>query len=88
MSKTVKTIDVQLGENAIALGVQGSRHIRTAHVLGRETDADGVERIWLDRVLLAPHEFEALSDGWTGTGAVSTVLFRSTGQQGSFGSIQ
>lgn len=73
----LKIIDVAMGEDSIALRVGGSKHIRTARVLGREVDSDGIERVWLDRVLLHRTEFDSLSDGWTGTGAVSTVLWRS-----------
>ncbi|MCU1136817.1 MULTISPECIES: hypothetical protein [Stenotrophomonas] len=73
----LKTIDVAMGEDSITLRVGGSKHIRTARVLGREVDGDGIERVWLDRVLLDRTEFDSLSGGWTGTGAVSTVLWRS-----------
>lgn len=77
MSKIEKTIGVLLGDGHVTLRIKGSRHVRTARVLGTETDKEGTTRVWLDRVALAPHEFAKLEDGWQGTGAVSTVLVRS-----------
>lgn len=72
----LKTIHASLGDDSIALKVDGSRHIRTARILGREVDSEGIERVWLDRVLLDRSEFDSISDGWKGTGAISTVLYR------------
>jgi len=76
VSRQEKTIGVLLGEGNVTLRIKGSRHVRTARVLGHETDDEGVERIWLDRVALSPPEFNKLEGGWQGTGAVSTVLVR------------
>ncbi len=71
-----KTIGVSLGDGHATLQIRGSRHVRTARILGREVDGEGVERVWLDRTVLALHEFDQLKDGWIGTGAISTVLER------------
>lgn len=71
-----KSIDVAMGDGSITLRLTGSRHVRTARVLGREMDSKGIERVWLDRVVLDANEFDCLSEGWTGTGAISTVLWR------------
>lgn len=83
MSRQEKTIGVLLGEGNVTLRIKGSRHVRTARVLGHETDVEGVERIWLDRVALSPPEFDKLEGGWQGTGAVSTVLVRAPRTSGA-----
>ncbi|MGH8465673.1 MAG: hypothetical protein ACRER5_16140 [Pseudomonas sp.] len=74
MSKNA--FDINIGDQAVALRKRGSRHLRTANILGREVDAEGVERIWLDRIVLAPYESIDEAAGWGFTGAVSTVLYR------------
>lgn len=66
--------EVSLGDAAAVVRRQGGRGFTTARILGRERDADGVERIWLDRIAL-PHGITSI-EGWTADGAVSTVLFR------------
>lgn len=76
MSRKEKSIGVVIGEATVTLRIKGSRHIRTAAILGQETDEEGTHTIWLDRVALAPGEFDKLEDGWRGTGAISTVLVR------------
>lgn len=76
MKKQHENIGVSLGDEQVTLHIRGSRHVRTARILGREVDPQGVERVWLDRVVLARHEFDQLKDGWSGTGAISTVLER------------
>lgn len=73
--------EINIGDQAVALRKRGSRHLRTANILGREVDAEGVERIWLDRIVLAPFESIEASAGWSATGAVSTVLYRTTAHQ-------
>lgn len=65
---------LSIGEDAVALRRKGGRSFTTARILGRERDADGVERIWLDRVI-APYG-TTTEEGWRVTGAISSVLVR------------
>ena len=55
-----------------------------ARILGREVGGDGVERVWLDRLVHAVEDDDQVWDGWTLSGAVSTVLAR-PGRGGSCG---
>lgn len=64
--------EVSFGDEAAVVRRQGGRGFTTARILGRERDADGVERVWLDRIAM-PHGVTT-PDGWTSTGAISTVL--------------
>lgn len=74
MSRT--TFELTIGDHDIALRQRGSRHVRTARILGRETDGDGFERIWLDRLVISTAEDLDNRDGWKTYGAISTVLCR------------
>lgn len=57
------------GDTAVLL--RGRRRKRTARVLGRECGSDGIERVWLDRLVIGPGES---INGWSHSGAVSSVL--------------
>ncbi|OGU23762.1 MAG: hypothetical protein A2580_17925 [Hydrogenophilales bacterium RIFOXYD1_FULL_62_11] len=69
-------LHLSVGDQAVAVRPHGSRFVRTAAILGRETSPEGVERIWLDRIIAAPFETLIHPDGWEASGAVSTVLER------------
>lgn len=65
--------DVRIGESTATILRQGTSAASEARVLGRET-VDGVERVYLDRLVHAPWE-QKLGD-WGCTGAVTTILHR------------
>lgn len=67
---------VTVGTDAVTVRTRGSRHVRTANILGREADRDGFEYIWLDRRVLDADEKLDPEQEWTASGAVSTVLSR------------
>lgn len=47
--------------------------VRTAKVLGTETDATGHRTVWLDRMIVDVGE--TLDQPWSAGGAVSTILY-------------
>ena len=68
---------LSIGDGQVVLRRKGGRAYTAARILGREVDADGVERVWLDRVI-APYG-TATVEGWSIVGAVSSVLERAGG---------
>jgi len=60
-------------EEGLAWLVRGGRRRRSARVLGRETSGDGIERVWLDRLVIEEHED---IEDWRHEGAVSSILTR------------
>ncbi len=67
-------VKVSLGEHEAAFTVKGRSTTMLANILGREVTEEGVETVWLDRLVHRPEE--DYNDGWCGRGALSTVLTR------------
>lgn len=65
---------ITIGAECVTLRKRGESHLRVGTILGREM-ADDVERVYVDRLLLAPGDRE-LGDGWSATGCISTILLR------------
>jgi len=63
---------VTVGQGQATIRKRGESQLRTGQILGREVQ-DGLQVIYLDRLLLPPGETE-LRDGWTATGCISTIL--------------
>ena len=61
---------VSAGEEAVVFKRPGQSTVVVASVLGRSNKA-GLETIWLDRLV---HEESESFDGWSASGAISTVL--------------
>lgn len=74
MKQPDRKIVVTIGEHDVAVHTDGRLAYTTGRILGREISPQGVEQIWVDR-LIAPYGTE-LGDGWTAYGAVSTILTR------------
>lgn len=68
---------LSIGDGTVVLRRTGGRSFTTARILGRASDVDGVDRIWLDRVI-APYGTSTV-EGWKIRGAVSSVLERCPG---------
>lgn len=66
--------ELSIGDGSVVLRRRGGRSFTTARILGQATDAEGVDRIWLDR-MIAPYGTSTV-DGWMIRGAVSSVLER------------
>lgn len=65
--------EVRLGEGVVTIKRPNQSRLVTANILGRETTS-GREHVYLDRVVHRVHESEF--EGWTVSGAVSTILVR------------
>lgn len=65
---------ITVSEATVVIRERGSTHVTVANILGRET-RDGVEHIWLDRLI---HDASTADpEGWTLCGAISTVMIES-----------
>lgn len=76
MQPRSRTLDatIALGEGLAIIRFAGSTTPLIATVLGHERDTDGVERVYLDRLV---HEsWHDTMGEWTLAGAVSTILSR------------
>ncbi|MDW3683218.1 hypothetical protein RA280_15950 [Cupriavidus sp. CV2] len=67
---------VSLGDGIVTVKRKGTQRLVIANVLGT-VEADGVEVIYLDR--LVHNHYENEMDGWMVAGAVTTLLSRPLG---------
>lgn len=65
------TAEIAITEDRVVIRPAGSSQVIVAMILGRES-RDGVEHLWLDRLL--PQQRDYALDKWDVTGAISTVL--------------
>jgi hypothetical protein len=72
---TPEDIYVSVGAEMVSIRRKGRTTASVARILGCESDPDGqVRRIYLDRLVHAPHE-QRLGE-WQAHGCVSTILTR------------
>lgn len=65
--------ELKFGERTVSVRRIGSAHVHSANILGQEVIAGtDLVRIWLDRHLFDGVRVE--QEGWSASGAVSTVL--------------
>ena len=67
-----------IGTECVTLRKRGESRLRVGNLLAREV-TDGVEFVYVDRLLVAPGSVD-LSDGWTASGCISTILTRTLEQ--------
>jgi len=71
---TSEKATVTVGESTVTIKQPGRSTLIVANVLGSEQDANGQPcTLWLDRIV---HRAGVDHDGWTATGAISTILQR------------
>ena len=63
---------VSMGDDEVSFKRPGQSTVVVATVLGRR-NSGGMESVWLDRIV---HEESESFDGWSASGAISTVLTR------------
>lgn len=73
MQKTDRKPEVRVGEGVIIIKRPNRSALVMANVLAIET-RDGLEHIYLDRIVHRPRETEF--EGWLVSGAISTILSR------------
>jgi hypothetical protein len=70
-----RPIDITIAGEVATVRTRGSQDAAVARVLGTET-RDGKQLVYLDAELHRPDQEWA--DGWTATGAITTILMRDT----------
>lgn len=74
-SNAVSTVDVVIGDGVASFRRRGITEVVVANILGVDRNAHGqLQTVWLDRLV---HRRGESFDGWSATGAISTVLTRS-----------
>lgn len=71
-SQTKHLGSVHIGQEYATVAV-GRQSPRVGKILCQEKDANGVTRIWLDRLVFKPGTF-TLSEQWRVEGCISTIL--------------
>lgn len=68
---------LQIGENSVTLRMLGTTHATVANILGR-AERDGLEHIWLDRLIHGPSTPDP--EGWIFSGAITSILVADPGE--------